>query len=152
MTSTEHLIPAPIFTLPHLPLVSVEYPGYISSDASQSTSSCPSLAVALNTLGGINKINQAIISKETVHALELNLDRSGNLFSHPVAAEKVSTGNVIMKVVRRRRKNRKEGEDEGIWTMTAVGVSETSFRFRGKTLFVMNPSKSLTHPSRLRFL
>lgn len=66
--------------------------------------------------------------------LELSLS-PGNPFAHPIPGEIVSTSNIVLKVVKRRRKKR-DGESAdapvGDYTVEALGVVPKTARFRSE--------------------
>lgn len=64
--------------------------------------------------------------------LELNL-RPNDPFSHPVAGEVLQTNNLLMKVVKRKRKTRgPDGEAIGEYTAEVVGSISKTARFRSE--------------------
>lgn len=72
--------------------------------------------------------------------IELNLNKN-NPFSHVVPASIVETGNIVLRVVKRRRKRPLLGADgqveeggEGVFTIEPVGVVTQTVRFRGEDL------------------
>ena len=77
-------------------LYSVEYPGYVKEE---------SVPYAIRTLGGQSSLEAAFrrnASKQDA-LLELNL-RPDDPFSHPVPGDVVSTNNIVLKIVKRRRR------------------------------------------------
>lgn len=133
---------APLRPLPSAHFYSVEYPGYVQPT---------SVPRALKTLGGQGIVESAF--KRTANRnnsiLELNL-RPGNPFAHPIPGEIIPTNNLVLKVVKRRRK-RKDGEATadgpaiGEYTVQAVGVIPKTARFRSMyhyaSLFVCSSSR-----------
>lgn len=111
-------------------LAAIEYPGPIKPT---------SLNKALKTMGGLDAVSQALAAPaKDNRSLELSLN-TRNPFSHPVPALIADTGNVLMRVVKRRRKNPKRDEqgkvvEEGIYTISPVGVVSKTARFRGALL------------------
>jgi general transcription factor 3C polypeptide 5 (transcription factor C subunit 1) len=118
---------APERPLPPTPYFSVEYPGYVRPT---------SIPLAINNLGGQSSIDNAFkrTATKTDALLELSL-RPGNPFAHPVPGDVVGTSNVLLKVVKRKRR-RVEGQAEGVvvgeYTAEAVGVISKTVRFRSK--------------------
>lgn len=122
---------APPLVVPPTSFVSVEYPGPLrSADAH---------ANALRAVGGLKavtySVNQDQVGPDGV-GLELNL-RPDEIFSHPITGEAVATNNVLLRVVKRRRKNPRRGPDgtivqgeEGVYSVEAVGAIRRTFRFR----------------------
>lgn len=123
-------------------LAAIEYPGPILPT---------SLNKALKTMGGLSAVSQALAAPaKDNRSLELSLN-TRNPFSHPVPAHMADTGNVLMRVVKRRRKIPKRDEqgkvvEEGIYTLTPVGVITKTARFRGALLVPsrLNVSRALT--------
>ncbi|ORY40014.1 RNA polymerase III transcription factor IIIC subunit-domain-containing protein [Leucosporidium creatinivorum] len=107
-------------------LAAIEYPGPIQPT---------SLNKALKTMGGLSSVSQALAAPtKDNRSLELSLNIK-NPFSHPVPAHIADTGNVLMRVVKRRRKNPKRDEqgkvvEEGIYTIAPVGAVTKTARFR----------------------
>lgn len=114
---------------PHLQLTdqhprytSIEYPGPIKS-----------VSRALTALGGLNHLSLALSSTPPL-PIELNL-MPGNPYSHPIPANVSSTGNLLVKIVKRKKKVRGKTEDEidaGVYTFEVVGLVEKGVRFRGE--------------------
>lgn len=118
---------APLLPLPSTHLYSIEYPGYVQPT---------SVALALERLGGQANVESAFkrTSNKSDSVLELNL-RPGNPFAHPIPGEVVPTSNILLKVVKRRRK-RKDSDDAsapvGEYTVEALGVISKTARFRSE--------------------
>lgn len=57
----------------------------------------------------------------------------GNPFFHTIPGTTVETGNVLVKIVKRKRKRaRIQGDEkEGVFKLEAMGVMEKTVRFRG---------------------
>ncbi|CDO74112.1 hypothetical protein BN946_scf185043.g162 [Trametes cinnabarina] len=131
--------PAPERPLAQTHFYSVEYPGYVHPT---------SVPLAIERLGGPNAIDGAFrraTGRDKVESLlELRL-RPGNPYAHPVPGEIVPTNNVVLKVVKRRRKS-KEGEKGngalGEYTVEAVGVVPKTARFRSMADFQYQPDMS----------
>jgi general transcription factor 3C polypeptide 5 (transcription factor C subunit 1) len=118
---------APERLLPSTPFFSIEYPGYVRQ---------ASIPLAINNLGGQSRIENAF--KRTVTKtdalLELSL-RPGNPFAHPVPGDVVGTSNVLLKVVKRKRRRVDGQADEdvmGEYTAEAVGIVSKTVRFRSE--------------------
>jgi general transcription factor 3C polypeptide 5 (transcription factor C subunit 1) len=114
---------APEHPLPSTPFFSIEYPGYVRPT---------SIPLAINNLGGQSSLNNAFkrTATKTDTLLELSL-RPGNPFAHPVPGDAVSTNNVLLRVVKRKRW-RVEGDMMGEYTAEAVGVVSKTVRFRSE--------------------
>ncbi|OBZ71904.1 Transcription factor tau subunit sfc1 [Grifola frondosa] len=125
---------APERPLPSTHFYSVEYPGYVQSS---------SVPLAVERLGGQHSIDNAfkrpIAKVESL--LELHM-RPGNPFAHPIPGDVLSTNNILLKVVKRRRK-RSEGEtgdgSVGQYTVEAVGVIPKTARFRSMVDYQFQP-------------
>ncbi|EIW61805.1 uncharacterized protein TRAVEDRAFT_163333 [Trametes versicolor FP-101664 SS1] len=132
---------APERPLPTAHFYSVEYPGYVRPT---------SVPLAVERLGGERTIESAFrraSGRDKVESLlELRL-RPGNPYAHPIPGEIVPTSNIVLKVVKRRRK-RKDGEaapEEGAvgeYTVEAVGVVPKTARFRSMADFQYQPDMS----------
>jgi len=122
---------APPLIVPPAAFVSVEFPGPFRSAKAQEN--------ALRAIGGLKavafSVNQDQFGPEGA-GIELNL-RPDEIFSHPIMGEAVATNNVLLRVVKRRRKNPRrdangaivQGE-EGIYSVEAVGAIKRTYRFR----------------------
>jgi general transcription factor 3C polypeptide 5 (transcription factor C subunit 1) len=115
---------APERLLPSTPFYSVEYPGYVKPD---------SVPLAVGNLGGPSRLETAFkrTAAKNEAFLELNL-RSGNPFAHPIPGDIVGTNNILLKVVRRKRRN-PEGECIGEYTAEAMGIIQKTARFRSES-------------------
>lgn len=119
---------APERPLPSTPFFSVEYPGYVRPT---------SIPLAINNLGGQLSLDNAFKRTATKAdaLLELSL-RPGNPFAHPVPGDVVNTNNVLLKVVKRKRR-RLDGDLElvvmGEYTAEVVGVIPKTARFRSES-------------------
>jgi general transcription factor 3C polypeptide 5 (transcription factor C subunit 1) len=123
--STSNSIPAPEHPIPATPFYSIEYPGYVR------TTSVP---IAVQNLGGQAALGNAFkrSAAKTEGTLELKL-RPGNPFAHPVPGDIVPTNNLVLKVVKRKRKNRMDSDDgalQGEYTAEIVGSTSKTVRFR----------------------
>ena len=119
--------PAPERLLPSAHFYSIEYPGYVKPT---------SVPLVVERLGGQQRVENAFkrASSKTESLLELSL-RPGNPFAHPVTGDVVSTSNILLKVVKRKRKRRDgqaQAEDEivGDYTVEALGMISKTARFR----------------------
>jgi general transcription factor 3C polypeptide 5 (transcription factor C subunit 1) len=116
---------APEHLLPTTHFYSIEYPGYVQPS---------SVPLAIRTLGGQSSLETAFKrnATKTETLLELNL-RPGNPFSHPITGDVVATNNILMKVVKRKRRRLNgEGDFVGEYTAEAVGVIPKTGRFRSE--------------------
>jgi len=110
--------------LPPLSFYSVEYPGYVQPS---------SVPLAISNLGGQSKVDHAFkrTASKTQTLLELSL-RPGNPFAHPIPGDVVGTNNLLLKVVKKKRKH---VADEypctiGEYTAEVVGIVSKTARFR----------------------
>lgn len=117
------------YNLKGLPeLAAIEYPGPIGP---------ASLNKALKTMGGLSHLSEVLSSPlDGSRNIELSLNTK-SAFSHPVPAHVSESGNVLMRVVKRRRKQPKRDEhgnivEEGIFTMEPIGMVTKTVRFRGE--------------------
>ncbi|CCL99174.1 uncharacterized protein FIBRA_01189 [Fibroporia radiculosa] len=97
--------PAPERPLPSTHFYSVEYPGYVKAT---------SVPLAIERLGGQRSVENALkrAATKSESVLELRL-HSGNPFAHPIAGDVVSTNNILLKVVKRKRKKQGVSSSEG---------------------------------------
>ncbi|KAI0771512.1 RNA polymerase III transcription factor IIIC subunit-domain-containing protein [Trametes elegans] len=130
--------PAPERPLPNTHFYSVEYPGYV----------CPtSVPQAVERLGGQTAIDSAFrraTGRDKVESLlELRL-RPGNPYAHPISGEIVPTSNIVLKVVKRKKKHKNGDADApvGEYTIEAVGVVPKTARFRSMADFQYQPDMS----------
>ncbi|KAI0787107.1 RNA polymerase III transcription factor IIIC subunit-domain-containing protein [Irpex lacteus] len=117
--------PAPLRPLPATHFYSVEYPGYVKQ---------ASVPLALERLGGLANVEAAFKrgGNKSENVLELNM-RPDNPFTHPIPGEVIPANNILLKVVKRRRKKDPSGgsgEVTGEYTIEAAGVIAKSARFR----------------------
>lgn len=119
---------APEYPLPQTPFYSVEYPGYVRPT---------SVPLAVSNLGGQTTLDNAFkrAASKTETLIELTL-RPGQPFAHPIPGDVVSTNNILLKIVKKRRKRRLEkGLDDGAvgeYTAEAVGIIPKTTRFRSE--------------------
>lgn len=117
---------APERTLPSTPFYSVEYPGYVLPT---------SVPQAVRNLGGQSSLDTAFkrAASKTDALVELTL-RPGNPFAHPIPGDVVPTSNILLKVVKRKRRKIDGQTDDGSigeYTTEAIGVIPKTLRFRG---------------------
>ncbi|KAI0265130.1 RNA polymerase III transcription factor IIIC subunit-domain-containing protein [Gloeopeniophorella convolvens] len=127
--SPAHSTSAPAHALPTTHFYSIEYPGYVQPSA-------PSLAAALHTLGGQARIDRAFrrgAPKEDA-LLELSL-RPDDPFAHPLPGDLVPTHNLLLRVVKRRRRDGAQGE----YVAAAAGIVPKTTRFRSMADFQYRP-------------
>ncbi|KZT13135.1 uncharacterized protein LAESUDRAFT_754139 [Laetiporus sulphureus 93-53] len=129
--------PAPERPLPATHFYSIEYPGYVKPT---------SVPLAVERLGGQQSIETAFkrAAGKTETLLELHL-RPGNPFAHPVPGDVAPTNNILLKVVKRKRR-RREGEvgaeEDGVvgeYTVEATGAIPKTARFRSMADFQFQP-------------
>lgn len=117
---------APTYSVgpPTTHFAAIEYPGPVNSTPR-----------ALKTLGGLPHISSVLANPPSpARVIELSLNAK-NPFFHPVQANVLETGNIVLKVVRRRRKKPKRGEDGelevGVFSIEVAGVATRTVRLRG---------------------
>ncbi|KAG5643766.1 hypothetical protein DXG03_009645 [Asterophora parasitica] len=126
---------APEHRLPQIPFYSIEYPGYVQPT---------SVPLAVSNLGGQATLDSAFkrAASKTETLIELKL-RPGQPFAHPVPGDVVATNNILLKVVRKRRKKRSDGEHDdgaiGEYTTEAIGVIPKTARFRSMVDYQYQP-------------
>ncbi|GAA5832249.1 hypothetical protein JCM11251_004294 [Rhodosporidiobolus azoricus] len=135
---------APIYRLPlksdRFPrFASVEYPGPVRS-----------VNVALASVGGIDVVAKAL-SAEPAKPIELNL-QPDNPFFHTIPAHTTKANNVVMKIVKKRRKKPSRDEqgrviEEGVFTIEPVGIETQTVRFRAMADFQYVPKVSKEDPT-----
>ncbi|KAM0756576.1 hypothetical protein T439DRAFT_376745 [Meredithblackwellia eburnea MCA 4105] len=136
----------------------IEFPGPVTSTSR-----------AIKAIGGLDHVSTALLQQqqplysdnnnnnEDQHQLntnnassatiELNLDPS-NRFHHPVPAHIFDSGNIILKVTRRKRKRPRLSEDgetvleEGVVMVEPIGVATKTVRFRSMADYQFNPQVS----------
>lgn len=112
-------------------MAAIEYPGPVKPT---------SFNKALRTMGGLAHVSEVLsLPVLASRNIELSLNTK-NAFSHPVPAHVSDTGNILMRVVKRRRKQPKlddQGKvvEEGVFTMEPVGQVAQTVRFRGEHCF-----------------
>ncbi|KAF5387778.1 hypothetical protein D9615_000215 [Tricholomella constricta] len=126
---------APEHPLPQVPFYSIEYPGYVGPT---------SVPLALSNLGGQSTLDSAFkrAASKTETLIELKL-RPGQPFAHPVPGDVVATNNILLKIVKRRRKKRLNGEMSdgavGEYTAEALGIIPKTARFRSMVDYQYQP-------------
>lgn len=127
------MLHAPYYSLPlrHQRFVALEYPGPIKS-----------ITKAIDSLGGLTQISAALnsplkgddIKKPRI---ELQLMRGPN--GHPVPGFIGESGNLVMRVVKRRRKRSRttEEQEEGVYRYDILGVAHRTVRFRGEFIAII---------------
>ncbi|GJE84727.1 RNA polymerase III transcription factor IIIC subunit-domain-containing protein [Phanerochaete sordida] len=127
---------APLRPLHNAHFYSVEYPGYVQPT---------SVPLAVERLGGQASLEAAFkrTGNKSGSILELNL-RPGNHFAHPIPGDVVPTNNIVLKVVKRRRKQRDGAPVSvpGEYTVQAVGVVPKTARFRSMADYQYQPDAS----------
>ncbi|TFK76103.1 hypothetical protein BDN72DRAFT_366699 [Pluteus cervinus] len=129
---------APEKALPRVPFYSIEYPGYVKST---------SVPAAIETLGGQKSIDNAFkrTTSKAEALLELAFDPT-NPFAHPVPGEAVATNNLLLKVVKRKRRKKSATGDPGEivaeYTAEIVGTVPRTVRFRSMVDFQYQPETS----------
>ncbi|ETW84234.1 hypothetical protein HETIRDRAFT_123874 [Heterobasidion irregulare TC 32-1] len=129
---TQH---APEYALPTTYFYSVEYPGYVRPT---------SVPRAIHTMGGQSSLNAAFRRNASKNdgLLELNM-RPENPFAHPIPGDVIPTNNILLKVVKRKRRrlNPETGENElvGEYTAEPVGVIQKTARFRSMADYQFQP-------------
>lgn len=115
---------APLRLLPGTHFYSVEYPGYVKPT---------SVPLAVERLGGQSSVQSAFkrTGYKSGSILELNL-RPGNHFAHPIPGDVIPTNNILLKVVKRSRKQKDANTEKsnGEYTVQATGVIPKTARFR----------------------
>lgn len=126
---------APERQLPQIPFYSVEYPGYVGPS---------SIPTAVKNLGGQTSIDKAFkrTASKTESLIELAL-RPGQPFAHPIPGDVVGTNNILLKVVKRRRKRRMDRDRDdgamGEYTAEAIGIIPKTARFRSMVDYQYQP-------------
>jgi general transcription factor 3C polypeptide 5 (transcription factor C subunit 1) len=116
---------------------SIEYPGYVAPQ---------SVSKAINRLGG-----PQIVTDTFRRGLKVDLKLKDNEpYAHPPNGQVVTTQNLVMKVVRRRRKSQgSKGDTEtgscGQFTVQVLGLAQKTLRFRSECAVVFHlEQRSLT--------
>lgn len=135
------------YRLPSRHFYSVEYPGYVSP---------MSVPMAIQSLGGQTCIDHTFRRSKRNEDRDNLVDlkfRPENPFSHPVPGDITSTSNLLLKVVKRKRKRLNVLQDtsgevdcDGEYTAEVVGDIPITVRFRSEfnALIIQHcPSKHL---------
>jgi general transcription factor 3C polypeptide 5 (transcription factor C subunit 1) len=122
------------YPLPPQHFYSVEYPGYVSRE---------SLPTAIQNLGGQPCLDHAFRKVARNEGRDNLVDlkfRPENPFSHPVPGDVTSTSNLLLKVVKRKRRrlNPAQGSPDkvecvGEYTAQVVGNIPRTLRFRSES-------------------
>lgn len=128
---------APSKTLSHTPFYSIEYPGYIAPG---------SVPRVLQRLGGDQTVTETFR-----RGLKIDLKLKDNApFAHPVTGQAVTSHNLVLKVVRRKRRQTQLDRSEdvvmqtgssqnlvpkGEFTAEVVGVIQKTIRFRSMLVY-----------------
>lgn len=121
---------APLYGLPPelASFVAIEYPGPVGAGHA-------SVERALEALGGLHRVSQALNAKEADKSLvELNYSSrpvNDRNFTHPILGEPVDTGNILLKITRRRRKHPAADGTVGCYSVQVAGIVKRTIRFRG---------------------
>lgn len=101
---------APEYSIPKASFYSIEYPGYVEPQAD-------SVARAMSTLGGPSRVEAAFrssvqgnVKHRPLVPLELRF-RPENPFAHPIPADMVNSGKLVLKVTTRRKRKRADAMD-----------------------------------------
>jgi len=123
---------APERPLPQIPFYSIEYPGYVQAS---------SVPLAIRNLGGQAKLDHAFrrSTQKADALLELSMQPE-NPFSHPIPGDVIGANNLLLKVVKRRRKTRPDADVSGSstsadgsmgdYTAEICGIVAKTGRFR----------------------
>ncbi|KZP24581.1 hypothetical protein FIBSPDRAFT_1042044 [Athelia psychrophila] len=112
---------APEHPLPSAHFFSIEYPGYVRP---------ASVPLAITHLGGQASLDTVFKRTATKADALLELSfRPDNPFAHPVPGDVVGTSNILLKIVKRKRKAA-NGELVGEYTAEAAGAITKTVRFR----------------------
>ncbi|KAF4619754.1 hypothetical protein D9613_005603 [Agrocybe pediades] len=128
---------APEQPLPQVSYYSIEYPGYVSPS---------SVPLAIRNIGGQAKVDHAFkrTAQRADALLELSL-RPGNPFAHPIPGDVVGANNLLLRVVKRKKKRPAQmdgGEHadlEGEYTAEVAGILSKTARFRSMVDFQYLP-------------
>lgn len=122
--------------LSHTSFYSVEYPGYVAPQ---------SVPKAVERLGGPHNVTETF-----KRGLKIDLRLKDNdLWAHPPTGQTVSTHNLLLKVVRRKRKqgpstaSSEDSESLGQFTTEVMGMIPKTIRFRSKNWSTLMSNTSL---------
>lgn len=106
--------------LEHKYFYSIEYPGFVAPQ---------SVTKAVERLGG-----PQILADTFRRGLKVDLKlKDSDPYAHPPNGQVVTTHNLLLRVVRRKRKRQaQEGEPQGHFTAQVIGISQKSLRFRSE--------------------
>lgn len=141
--SNSEPVSAPLFDLPYpLPVfTAIEYPGSVSTSAA-------SVENALDAIGGLQQLSRTLATEDVhkrVVELQLGDSKSGHIDGlHPVHGDIVPTQNILLKIVKKRKKRKAPNEplgeasvvlpgwtdNKGYYTAQVVGVIDKTVRFR----------------------
>lgn len=124
-TPTDIPLAKPI-SLEHKFFYSIEYPGFVAPQ---------SISKAIDRLGG-----PQIVTDTFRRGLKVDLKLKDNdPYAHPPNGQVVTTQNLVMKVVRRKRKVQRpkaddssETEPYGQFTVQVLGLAQKTLRFRSE--------------------
>ncbi|KIJ56642.1 hypothetical protein M422DRAFT_57318 [Sphaerobolus stellatus SS14] len=129
--------PAQAHPLPSQQFYSIEYPGYVSSS---------SIPTAIHTLGGQTCIDNVFrrIKRNSGRDNVVDLKfRPDNPFCHPVPGEVTGTNNLLLRVVKRKRRvvdgSQNPLDVTGEYTAQLVGIIPKTLRFRSMVDFQYQP-------------
>ncbi|KAG6886925.1 hypothetical protein C0992_001609 [Termitomyces sp. T32_za158] len=122
---------APTYPLPQVSFYSIEYPGYVRPT---------SVPLAVSNLGGQSALENAFkrAASKTETLIEHRL-RPDQPFAHPVPGDVVATNNILLKIVKKRRKNRTNDGAIGEYTTEVIGVIPKTARFRSMVDYQYQP-------------
>lgn len=126
----EHSFPSMADRASEVPLsqthyYSIEYPGYVQ---------LASISTAILTLGGQSQID-SVFRRNALGGqvlLELSL-RPNSIFAHPIPGDAIATNNLILKVIKRRKKSQLGKTQHcilGEYQAEIVGMISKTVRFR----------------------
>ncbi|ORZ40017.1 RNA polymerase III transcription factor IIIC subunit-domain-containing protein [Catenaria anguillulae PL171] len=127
----------PMFQVPDIPYVSVEFPGYISNPdrALEMLGGPASIAKCLSTQPPDQPKNER---PDGHMPLELRLSPE-DPFAHPIFGEVIPTCNLLLRVVRRRRRGT---DDPWEYVSQVRGIIHETGRFRGMADYQWMPDPS----------
>ncbi|KAF8901692.1 RNA polymerase III transcription factor IIIC subunit-domain-containing protein [Gymnopilus junonius] len=127
--------------LPQVSFYSIEYPGYVTPS---------SVPIAVRNVGGQAKIDRAFkrTAQKSDALLELSLHPESP-FAHPIPGDVIGANNLLLKVVKRKRKRPADSSDAppiGEYTAEVVGVMSRTARFRSMIdyQYFPNPDDSIS--------
>jgi general transcription factor 3C polypeptide 5 (transcription factor C subunit 1) len=119
--------------LPQVTFYSVEYPGYVKDS---------SVPLAIQNIGGQSKLDNAFrrSAQRRDALLELSF-RSKDPFAHPIPGDVIPANNLLLKVVKRKRKS-PDSEVIGDFTAEIVGIVSKTARFRSASFLATSLTKN----------